>query len=170
MRRVNLQTITPDALAGSRHPFRELVNAFPRPPFLFTQTTKIVFVNPFCAGLLAADGSEQLLGKGIAEIVSPEDLPAIEKIRIRNCYLTGSATPPMESTLIACDGSSVEIEAVAIPITWNGCPAIEVVLRDIRDREKAHQDVQESGSNAWSRLRKVACVLGCGTGMSRRTR
>ncbi len=49
----------------------------------------------------------------------------------------------MESILIACDGSSVEIEAVAIPICWNGAPAIEVVARDIRDRKRAERAVQD---------------------------
>ena len=49
----------------------------------------------------------------------------------------------MESVLIACDGSSVEIEAVAIPICWNGAPAIEVVARDIRDRKRAERAVQD---------------------------
>ena len=49
----------------------------------------------------------------------------------------------MESALIACDGSSVEIEAVAIPISWNGAPAIEVVARDIRDRKRAERAVQD---------------------------
>jgi two-component system NtrC family sensor kinase len=49
----------------------------------------------------------------------------------------------MESVLIACDGSSVEIEAVAIPICWNGVPAIEVVARDIRDRKRAERAVQD---------------------------
>ena len=49
----------------------------------------------------------------------------------------------MESILIACDGSSVEIEAVAIPICWNGAPAIEVVARDIRVRKRAERAVQD---------------------------
>jgi two-component system NtrC family sensor kinase len=103
---------------------------------------KIVFVNPFCARLLGAAGPEQLLGKDINEIVNPDDLPAIRN-RIQDCYASGTASPPMESVLIACDGSSVQIEAVAIPICWNGAPAIEVVARDIRDRKRAERAVQD---------------------------
>lgn len=147
-----------DALTESEHPFRKLVEAWPD-AILIHSDEKIVFVNPFCAGLLAADGSEQLLGKGISEIVSPEDLPAIRS-RIRNCYLTGLASPPMESTLIACDGSSVEIEAVAIPITWNGCPAIEVVLRDIRGRKRAEQAADE-----WQQRLELAAKGGLRIGL-----
>ena len=147
-----------DARAESEHLFRKLIEALPD-AILIHSDEKIVFVNAFCTGLLAADGSERLLGKGISEIVSPEDLPAIRS-RIRNCYLTGLASPPMESTLIACDGSSVEIEAVAIPITWNGSPAIEVVLRDVRGRKRAEQAAHE-----WQQRLELAAKGGLRIGL-----
>lgn len=145
-------------MAESDHQFRNLVEALPN-AILIHSDEIIVFVNPCCAKLLAADGSEQLLGKGIPEIISPEDLPAIRR-RIRNCYSTGAASPPMESTLIACDGSPIEIEAVAIPIKWNGCPAIEVVLRDIRDRKSAEQAAHE-----WQQRLKLAAKGGVRIGL-----
>jgi two-component system, cell cycle sensor histidine kinase and response regulator CckA len=50
---------------------------------------------------------------------------------------------PMEVPLIACDRSSVDAEAVATPISWHGVPAIEVVLRDTRERKRAEQAAQE---------------------------
>ncbi len=49
----------------------------------------------------------------------------------------------MEQTLIDCNGLPVRIEAVAIPISWNGSPAIEVVLRDISKRKEAEQSAFE---------------------------
>ncbi len=45
--------------------------------------------------------------------------------------------------MIAFDGSLVDIEAVAIPISWNGAPAMEVVARDIRKRKGAEAEVRE---------------------------
>ncbi|MGZ7071000.1 MAG: PAS domain S-box protein, partial [Candidatus Angelobacter sp.] len=138
---LNDRTSSLEALAESEQRSRTLVEALPD-AILVHSEDKILFVNPFCVRLLGAAGPEQLLGKDIKEIVNPDDLPAIRK-RIQDCYASGTASPPMESILIACDGSSVEIEAVAIPICWNGAPAIEVVARDIRDRKRAERAVQE---------------------------
>ena len=135
------RNVSLEALAESEQRSRILVEALPD-AILVHSEDKIVFVNPFCVRLLGAAGPEQLLGKDINEIVNPDDLPAIRN-RIHDCYASGTASPPMESVLIACDGSSVEIEAVAIPICWNGAPAIEVVARDIRDRKRAERAVQD---------------------------
>ena len=137
----NDRNVSLEALAESEQRSRTLVEALPDAIIVHSED-KIVFVNPFCARLLGAAGPEQLLGKDINEIVNPDDLPAIRN-RIQDCYASGTASPPMESVLIACDGSSVQIEAVAIPICWNGAPAIEVVARDIRDRKRAERAVQD---------------------------
>jgi two-component system NtrC family sensor kinase len=137
----NDRNVSLEALAESEQRSRTLVEALPD-AILVHSEDKIVFVNPFCVRLLGAAGPEQLLGKDLNEVVNPDDLPAIRN-RIQDCYASGTASPAMESVLIACDGSSVEIEAVAIPICWNGAPAIEVVARDIRDRKRAERAVQD---------------------------
>src|ERR1035438_2873981 len=126
----------------SDHRFQKLVETLPD-GILVHSENKIVFVNRSCVGLLAAEESGQLLGKDISDIVDSYYLPEIRN-RIRKCYSTGAASPPMESVLIACDGSLVEIEAVAIPISWNGSAAIEVVLRDIRQRNRTERDLKRT--------------------------
>lgn len=130
-----------DAFAESEQSFRKLVEALPD-AILIHSEEKIVFINPFGLRLLGAKGPEQLLGRSISEIVCPEYLPQIRN-RVRNCHSTGLASPPMEQVLVACDGSAVEVEAVAIPISWNGSPAIEVVLRDIAVRKRAQRTAEE---------------------------
>ena len=130
------------ALAESEQRSRTLVEELPDAIFVLREN-KIVSVNPFCVRLLVAKGPQQLVGKDISEIIHSDCLPSISN-RIRDCYSTGTATPPMEAVLIACDGRSVDIEAVAIPISWNGSPAIEVVARDISKRRRAEHAVRES--------------------------
>jgi len=103
-----------EALAESEQRFRALVESLPE-AILVHSENKIVFINPFCMRLLVAERPEQILGRDIIEFIDPVDLPTI-KSRIEECYATGAASPPTESILIACDGSSVEVEAVAIPI------------------------------------------------------
>jgi PAS domain S-box-containing protein len=130
-------TLSREDLAENEHRFRQLVESLPDAIVVHTEGT-IVFVNPFAVRLYAAEKAERLLGHNISEFIEPERLPLIER-RIEQCHATGLASAPMETMLTVCDGTAVEVEAVAIPISWNGAPAIEVVLRDIRKRKQAEQ-------------------------------
>lgn len=121
--------------------FRRLVEALPD-AILVHREDKIVFVNPFGMRLLGAQRPQELVGKNISEIIHPGSLASVQH-RIRDCYRTGTANSPMEQVLISLDGSPVETEALAIPITWEGSPAIEVVIRDIRERKRAEETLRE---------------------------
>jgi|ERR1700722_4795360 len=102
-----------EEITESEHRFRKLVEALPDAIVVRTEG-KIVFVNPFAVRLHKATRPEQLLGHEIDEFIKPE-LRATIKNRIEECYLTGEASVPMEVPLIACDGSAVDADAVAIP-------------------------------------------------------
>src|ERR1700720_3676081 len=93
----NGRNLSLEALAESEQRSRTLVEALPD-AILVHREAKIVLVNPFCVRLLGAAGPEQLLGKDLNEVVNPDDLPAIRN-RILDCYVSGTASPPMESVL-----------------------------------------------------------------------
>ncbi len=124
-------------LAESERRFRNLVEALPD-AVLVHCGNKIVFVNPCCVQLHGAKSAEQLIGRDISEFISLDNLSTVRQ-RIEECYRTGNASIPLESTLITCEGSAVAVETTAIPMVWNGAPAIEVVLRDIRTRKQAEE-------------------------------
>jgi two-component system, cell cycle sensor histidine kinase and response regulator CckA len=126
-----------EELAENEHRFRKLVENLPDAIVVHCDG-EIVFVNPFAVRLHGAKTPQQLLGRDISEFIKPECLPIIKR-RIEQCYVTGVASAPLETVLIACDGSPVDIEVVAIPISWKGAPAIEAVLRDIRKRKRAEE-------------------------------
>ena len=139
--RTSQLTATNDALTESEERFRKLVEALPD-AILVVSEDRIVFVNPFGTKLLGAQQPEQLIGKDISEIIHPGSLASIRR-RMQDCYQTGVASPPMEHVLISLDGSAVEIESAAIPITWKVSPAIEAIARDIRERKRAEQRLRE---------------------------
>ena len=62
--------------------------------------------------------------------------------------------------MIACDGSSVEVEAVAIPICCKGSLAIEVVIRDIRSRKR-----EEQVAHKWQKRLELAQKAGLRIGL-----
>ncbi|HLV88324.1 MAG TPA: PAS domain S-box protein [Candidatus Sulfotelmatobacter sp.] len=126
-----------EEVVESEHRHRKLVESLPDAIVVHTEG-KIVFANPFALRLHKASSVDELLGREIRDFIAPQCLPRIMQ-RIQQCYDSGATSSPLELVLIACDGSSVDVEAVAIPISWNGAPAIEVVLRDVRERKRAEE-------------------------------
>lgn len=147
-----------DRPAENEEQFRQLLEALPD-AVLVNSNNKVVFVNRFCVGLFAAREPEQLLGRDISDFVSASYLPLVRS-RMQACYASGLAAPPMELTAIACDGSRVAIEAVAIAISWNGAPAIAVVLRNVRERKRAQAAARE-----WQKRLELAQKAGLRIGL-----
>ena len=143
-----------EELAETEERFRKLVEALPDALYVHSEG-RIVFVNPFGMRLLGAQQPEQLVGKGILEIVHPDYRDFIRQ-RIQHCYQTGTASSPMECALVALDGSLVEVESAGIPITWKGSPAIEVVARDIRERKRAEEQLRQAQTRTESVLDSMA--------------
>src|SRR5580700_128211 len=129
-------------LRESEDRYRDLVEALPDAIFVVSEE-QIVFVNPGGVRLLGAQRPEQIVGKDLSQIIHPDSLASVRR-RSRAAYQTGVAAPPMEHVLIALDGSSVEVESAAIPITWQGLPAIEAIARDIRERKRAEEALRTS--------------------------
>jgi PAS domain S-box-containing protein len=147
--------LSEDALVSSEDRYRELVEALPDAIFVVREE-RIVFVNPSAVRLLGAQRREQIVGKDLAEIIHPCSLAAIRS-RIRDSYQTGGASPPAEHVLLAVDGSSVEIESTSIHVLWNGSPAIETIARDIRERKRAEQALQDSQA-ALARVARIVTM------------
>jgi PAS domain S-box-containing protein len=143
-----------DALAESEERFRRLVEALPDALYVHSEG-RIVFVNPFGMRLMGAQQPEQLVGKAISEIIHPDFRELIGR-RIQHCYQTGTASPAMEVVLVALDGSLVEVESAGFPMTWQGCQAIEVVVRDIRARKRAEEELGRLRTRTESVLDSVA--------------
>lgn len=131
-----------DALAQSEAKYRTLVDKLPD-AIIVHVNGRIVFANDFCARLLGAATPDHLIGRDIVETIHPDSLPIIRE-RIAEHYRSGASLPPMEHLMVTLDGSLVDVEAVAVPIKWNGDPAIEVVLRDISQRKQAEVAATES--------------------------
>jgi two-component system nitrate/nitrite sensor histidine kinase NarX len=54
----------------------------------------------------------------------------------------GKGVPLVEEKLLRLDGTSIDVETAAVPITYEGRPAIQVVIRDLTARRAAEEERQ----------------------------
>ncbi len=105
---------------------------------------RIVFANPAAAGLHGFETPDQLIGVDASELIHPDDL---ELILSRRRELSDGATLlPAERRGMRRDGTLFQCETRGSQITWEGEPAILVVLRDITGRKQAEREAAEKSA------------------------
>jgi PAS domain S-box-containing protein len=129
-------------LARSERSFRSVIEHAPEAVAIGQRT--LVYVNRAYCALLGYERPEDLLGKGVAETMHPDDVAASAR-RLQAMGSTGkSASTPIEVRLRRKDGSSVLVESVSVPIVFDGKPAIAAMLRDISERKKMEARLAQS--------------------------
>lgn len=123
------------ALRESEQRYRGLVDATPDAIFVY-QEGKVTFVNPAAVRLLGAAKAKQLLGKPVLDFVHPDSLEVV-KGRMATIARARKPLPPMEERLVRLDGTPMWVDLSAIPFTFEGHIAVQVVARDITARKDA---------------------------------
>jgi PAS domain S-box-containing protein len=126
-----------ERLRESEERYRRLVDLSPD-PIAVHSGGKIVFVNRAVEALLGCP-QDQLIGKPALGFVHPDDREKVIK-RIQQMLEGHKAAPWMEERWLLPDGTVIEVEVAAVPITYGGKPASQVVVRDMSERKKAEQE------------------------------
>ncbi|HWB45296.1 MAG TPA: PAS domain S-box protein, partial [Hyphomicrobiaceae bacterium] len=95
---------------------------------------KFVFVNGATARLFGVASAADLIGKSPLDFVHPDFVAGLKK-RWVELERRRRPLPPYELKLVRRDGSILDVESVASPITFNGRSAAHVVVRDISERK-----------------------------------
>jgi PAS domain S-box-containing protein len=113
------------AVAESEESYRNLVERSPVPMAVRSQG-RLVFANRSALDLLGATSPEAVLGRPVFDFLHP-DYHRLASERIQKMELVGDPAAPMTEKLLRVDGSPVEVELYATPISWRGAPAVELV-------------------------------------------
>lgn len=126
-----------ESLRESEDRFRRLVELSPDGIFVHSEG-RLVFVNTAAVKLLGAKAPEELIGRPVLDFVHPNSRETVVE-RIRRLKAEGEPAPLAEEIFIRLDGTRVDVEVAAIPLAFEGKPAVQGMARDITERKWAEQ-------------------------------
>ena len=127
------------ALAESEERYRNILETAPVGIAVYSDG-KIVFINPVCAQMLAAESVEQIRGKPISEIIHPDGLDTA-KTRIQRMLAGEKGLYPVEEMYLRLDGIPFQVEVFATPLHDDEKAAAQVILTDITERKKKEKEL-----------------------------
>jgi PAS domain S-box-containing protein len=104
---------------------------------------KFVYVNEPGLELYCTKNPDELIGRSISDFIHPDDEESVWA-RIEATKENGVEIPLTEGRLIRADGTAVDVEVAALPITFQGRPAMQVVIRDITRRKQLEEQLRQS--------------------------
>jgi PAS domain S-box-containing protein len=125
-------------LRGSEEMFRCLIENAPDAIYVHADA-KFIYVNQVALTLFGAKTADQLIGSPIMERIDPIYHEMIKE-RHRLLYAEQKKLPVFEQAYLRLDGSSVRVEAHAVPITYGNRNAALAFVRDITDRKRAEEE------------------------------
>lgn len=126
------------ALEESEERYRSLVEHSPD-AIAVHSGGRFVYANQAALKLIGARGPEDVIGKSWDKFVHPEDMEAVRR-RIQGIMGGAPEAVLMEEKFLRIDGTTVDVEVAAIPTTYQGERAVQVVVRDITQRKLAEED------------------------------
>ncbi len=141
------------ALNESEERYRCLVEFSPD-AIMVHSYNKIVYVNPVAIRLLGAHYASELLGKPVFDIVHPDYKESVRR-RVTTGIIGHKTLPLMEEKFLRLDGSTIDVEVAALPIEYDGMPAMPDIVRDITEKKKLQQELLQS-----QKMQSIGTVAG----------
>lgn len=131
-----------EALRESEEHYRALAELSPD-ALLVNVDGRFMYANPAAARMMGAQRVEEILGRTPFDFIDPEYHDVVRE-RIRRILKETGTAPWLEYRWLRLDGSRIEVEVGAVATTWQGKPAIQVVVRDISERKRVQRALQTS--------------------------
>jgi PAS domain S-box-containing protein len=125
-----------EALRASEARYRTLIEAAHDGVFVCDAANRFVLVNPAFAAMCGRTADE-LLGRGVAELVAPEDIAAAP---LRRAELERTGRLETRRTLLRPDGTRVDVE---LGVTRLDGGEVQCLVRDVTERMRMEEALRE---------------------------
>lgn len=120
--------------------YRDVTEASPDAMVVADAEKKIVFANSAAIKLYGAKSTDELLGCDMLQLIHARDREAADRQRILS--MQGFPSPVVERARLRLDGSEFASESRTVLVTWEGEPAVLIIIRDITDRKQAEEQLR----------------------------
>jgi|GEM_PF-3218457 len=149
-----------EALRESEERYRLLVDLSPDGICMYTKGS-YVFANKSMARILGLQTPEEVIGKEHLDLIHPTCRELVKE-RMTAVLANDKPVPMVEEKIVRYDGTVVDVEVAAAPVSYRGRPSGLAVIRDItarkKDEEKREQLVEELQS-ALAEVKKLSGFL-----------
>ncbi len=149
--------ITGKALKESEERYRQLVNSSPFPLFVHKNGI-VLFANDACLKMFRASNYSQIIGRNFFDYMPPE-YKDIAKIKLKELKSNPNGSSIFELKYFCVDNQIIDVEAKAIPITFNGEPAVLVAANDVTEKNIALSKLRETEFQLKFLIEKTPIVL-----------
>jgi PAS domain S-box-containing protein len=101
----------------------------------------LIFANAYAHQLLHVIAGS-LTGRNIMDFVHP-DYREIVTERISK-VIAGESIPVISQQLVCEDGEVIDVETTALPFTYKGKPAVQIIVRDITEQRRAQREIRRN--------------------------
>ncbi len=130
-----------EALRESEERLRRLLEEM-NDGYCVVRRSRVVFANARCAQMFGYSVDE-VIGQTIEDLLPTEVIENLGRMRARR--KRGDEVPVQyETTLIGKDGQTRPVELGTRVTTWEGKPALSVVIRDVSERKRAEEELRDS--------------------------
>jgi diguanylate cyclase (GGDEF)-like protein/PAS domain S-box-containing protein len=130
------------SLRASETRYRHLVEQLPEAVTLHRGGV-VLYANPTCLALVGAQAPDEVVGRPLAAWVRVDEHPQLA--RRLAALERGEREDDARTTfhLVARDGQTRTVEAVSVPVTHDGAPAVQTVLRDVTERDRLERELYQ---------------------------
>ncbi len=120
--------------------FKALVDNSPD-AIMIHRDGRFVHLNSASLEMLKASCPDEFVGKPIMEIVHPDYRHFVATV-LDQMRRTGTSSQIREGKMLRLDGSVADVETVSMPVTFDGSPAIQTIVRDVTDTKLLQEQMR----------------------------
>ena len=145
------------ALQESELKYRELIENSPDAIVIYAYG-EIIFTNKECLRLMEVDSAEELLGKPVLQFVHPDSREMVIR-RMKEASEDEKVLPLYEEVFLRPNGSAVDVEVKAMPVSFENEKAVQVIIRDITERKKVEAQLLRNSKFTEALLESIPIPL-----------